>query len=216
MSRLTGDNGVWAAGGVRTATLAFSAWMLFWVPVIFWSYGPQNFLWMCNIAQLIVLVALWTRQCLLLSSQVGTVLLVGVVWTPDFLLGLISGGEWASFTGYMFDPELPLLARATSLYHVFLPALAVWLVYRVGYDRRGPWLQTCVGAVAIPLTWLVTDPDRNVNWLWEPLGIEQVWLPGPVFVIAMMILYPALLFWPGHWLALLLLRWLGGPRRAVA
>ncbi|WP_290652281.1 hypothetical protein [Aquisalimonas sp.] len=215
MSRQNGDDGVWAARELRTVALVFSAWMVFWVPVISWSYGPQNFLWMCNLAQLIILGALWTRQRLLLSSQVGTVLLVGVVWTPDFLLGLISGGAWASFTGYMFDPDLPLLARATSLYHIFLPVLAVWLVHRVGYDRRGPWLQSCVGAVAIPVTWLITDPDRNINWLSEPLGIEQVWFPEPAFVVAMMILYPVLLFWPGHWLTLLLLRWLGQRRGEV-
>lgn len=180
--------------------------MLFWVPVILWSYGPQNFLWLCNIAQFIILYALWTRSRLLLSSQAGTVLLVGLFWTPDFLLGLASGGAWANFTDYMFDPELPLLARATSLYHIFLPVLVVWALIRLGYDRRGPWLQTGIGLAALPTTYFLTDPERNINWLWEPMGVEQVWLPDPVFLGLLMAAYPVLVFWPGHGLVLLCLR----------
>ena len=213
MARLSSSFNQTLAPQIRGAAIGFSVWMTFWVPVIVWSYGPANFLWMCNLAQFMILLGIWTHHRLLLSSQVGTVLLVGVIWTPDFLLGAVSGGEWANFTGYMFDPELPLLARATSLYHIFLPIFAIWLVYRVGYDRRGPLLQTAVAVVVMPLTWLFTDPDRNVNWLQEPLGIEQVWFPEPAFVVVMMILYPVLLFWPGHWLTLLLLgalsRWRG-------
>ncbi|MCP1677120.1 hypothetical protein J2T57_004294 [Natronocella acetinitrilica] len=191
---------------VTLAAIGFSIWMLFWIPVILWSYGPQNFLWMCNLAQFVILYALWTGNRLLLSSQVGTVLLVGLIWTPDFLLGLASGGEWANFTGYMFNPENPLLARATSLYHIGLPLMLVWLIAHVGYDRRGPWLQTGFAVVILPLTWLLTEADRNINWLNEPLGVEQVWFPEPVFVLVMMVLYPALLFWPGHGLALFVRR----------
>lgn len=203
----------WSDTAVRRARLGFTAWMLVWVPVILWSYGAGNFFWTCNLAQFLILWALWTHNRLLLSSQVGTVLLVGVFWTPDFLLGVVTGGDLANFTAYMFDPDLPLLGRATSLFHIALPVLAVWLVYRVGYDRRGPWLQSVLTVAVLPLTWLLTDPERNVNWLQRPLGVEQVWLPEPAFVVVMMILYPVLLFWPGHLLTRFLLR-RAGPRRS--
>lgn len=212
MARLPhNDPSPWSDSAVLRARLLFTVWMVFWVPVILWSYGPGNFLWTCNLAQFLILLALWTRNRLLLSSQVGTVLLVGVFWTPDFLLGLVTGGDLANFTAYMFDPDLPLLARATSLFHIFLPVLAVWLVYRVGYDRRAPWLQSAFTIAVLPLTWLLTDPERNVNWLQRPVGLEQEWLPEPAFVVVMMILYPVLLFWPGHLLTRFLLR-RAGPR----
>lgn len=206
MQWTSAETGLSADTGLRRATLAYTAWMAVWVPLIFVSYGPENFLWTCNLAQFLILLALWTRNRLLLSSQVGTVLLVGVVWTPDFLLGLASGGAWASFTNYMFDPELALAARIASLYHIALPVFLIWLALRVGYDRRGPWLQSALGLVVLPLTWLLTDPERNINWLSEPLGIEQVWMPDAVFVLLMMVLYPLLLFWPGHWLTVGILR----------
>ncbi|MFV8834007.1 hypothetical protein [Aquisalimonas sp.] len=203
----------WSDTAVRRARLWFTVWMLFWVPVILWSYGPGNFLWTCNLAQFLILLALWTNNRLLLSSQVGTVVLVGVFWTPDFLLGLFTGGDLANFTEYMFNPELPLLARATSLFHIGIPVLALWLVYRVGYDGRGLWLQSALTVAVLLATWLLTDPERNVNWLQEPLGLEQVWLSQPAFVVVMMILYPVLLFWPGHLLTRLVLS-RAGPRRS--
>ena len=184
----------------RAATWAFSAWMVFWVPVILWAYGPQNFLWICNLAQFLLLYALWRGDRLVLSSQAGVVCVVGLVWTLDFALALATGGRTATFTAYMFNPELPLLARATSLYHTGLPVFVWWLLRRTGYDARGPWLQCVIGAVAVVAGWLLTEPHRNINWVHAPFGVEQVWLPVPAFVGLLLVLYPLLLYVPGHYL----------------
>lgn len=201
---------------LRRVAAGFTVWMVLWAGVILWAHGPQNFFWLCNIAQFIVLYSLWTGHRLLLSSQAGTVVFVGLFWTPDFLLGAVSGGAWANFTGYMFTPDIPLLARGASLYHIFMPVLVIWAVQRLGYDRRGPWLQTVLALAVLPATRLFTEPERNINWLTAPLGIEQVWMPDTAFVAVMMLLYPLLLFWPGHGLVLLIRRMLarGGPRPA--
>ena len=185
---------------------AFSAWVLAWAAVVLWAYGPQNFLWLCNLAQFLVLYALWRDDRLVLSSQAGVVCLVGMVWTADFMLGLGTGGRGARITAYMFDPNLPLLARASSLYHAGLPVFMLWLLSRVGYDRRGPWLQCAIGAVAVVAGWLLTEPYRNINWVHAPFGIDQVWLPPPLYVALLPLLYPLLLYLPGHYLVLGMLR----------
>lgn len=190
----------------RGVTIGFSLWMLVWVPVTYWAYGPQNFLWLCNVAQFLILYGLWRRNRLLLSSQAGAVVLVGAIWTLDLCAGLISGGDLAVATAYMFDPELPLLPRIMSLYHTFVPLLLLWVLLRTGYDRRGPWLQSMIGIVVIMGSWLFAEPERNINWLHRPFGFEQVWLPEPVFVMLSIVLYPLLLYWPGHKLVLWLLR----------
>jgi hypothetical protein len=184
----------------RAATWGFSAWMALWVPVILWAYGPQNFLWICNLAQFLILYALWSGNRLLLSSQAGTVLLVGLVWTADFLLALATAGRSASFTAYMFNPELPLLARGLSLYHTAVPVFVLWLLARAGYDHRGPWLQCGIGAATVTVGWWLTEPHRNVNWVHAPFGIEQVWMPPVLFVALSWVLYPVLVYLPGHWL----------------
>lgn len=190
----------------RQAVWAFSAWMVVWVPVVLWAYGPQNFLWLCNLAQFLVLYALWRGDRLLLSSQAGLVCIVGLAWTTDFLLALATGGRSAAFTAYMFDPVLPLPARAVSLYHVGLPIFMLWVLHRSGYDRRGPWLQTVIGAVTVAAGWLLTEPHRNINWVHAPFGIEQSWVPEPLYVAGLLVLYPVLLYVPGHWLVLAALR----------
>ncbi len=188
------------------AKAAFSVWMLFWVPVVLWAYGPQNFFWICNMAQLLVFYAIWTEDRLILSSQAGVMTLVGAGWTLDFLIALAAGGSLTGFTAFMFDAENPLLARATSLYHAGLPLFLLWLIHRMGYDRRGPWLQCGVGAVGIIGAWLFTEPERNINWVHEAFGMEQVWSPESVFVLLLLVLYPLVLFFPGHALVLLILR----------
>jgi hypothetical protein len=202
----------------RTAAWAFSAWMAFWVPVILWAYGPQNFLWLCNLAQFLILYALWSDNRLLLSSQAGVVCLVGAVWTSDLLVALATGGRSAVFTHYMFNPELSLLARLASLYHTGLPIFVLWLLRRSGYDHRGPWLQCGIGAVVIVAGWRLTEPHRNINWVHAPFNIEQEWMSPTIYVALLLLLYPVLLYWPGHWLVTAVLRRLGrhAPARGTS
>lgn len=189
------------------ARWGFTAWMVAWVTVILANQGPQNFFWLCNMAQFIVLYAVWRRDRLLLSSQAGMVCLVGLVWSLDFLLALLlDGRSLTGFTAYMFSDELSLVARASSLYHMGLPPFLLWLLWRTGYDDRGPWLQCLIGAVGIVGGWLFTEPYRNVNWIHEPLGMEQTWMPDGLWVLAVLVIYPLVLFFPGHFLVRRVLR----------
>jgi hypothetical protein len=77
------------------------------------------------------------------------VVLVGLVWTLDFIAGLAPGKSPAGVTAYMFSDELPLALRATSTYHIWLPVFVLWLCRRQGYDDRGAWLQCIIGTLAI-------------------------------------------------------------------
>lgn len=194
------------------ARLGFSLWMLVWVPIILASQGPQNFWWLCNMAQFILLYAVWRPNRLLVSSQAGTVVLVGIVWTADLALGLAAGGEVALLTGYMFNPELPLSLRLSSLYHLWLPFFVVWLCWYGGYDGRGVWLQCAIGTAGIIGGRLWSDPARNVNFAFAPFNIEQVWLPDGVYLVVLAVGSALLVYVPGHFLVRFCLRRL--PARA--
>ncbi len=197
------------SGAPFPAKILFSAWMLIWTPVILWAYGPQNFLWLCNLAQFLILYALWTGNRLLLSSQAGLMVAVGIGWSLDYLVALILSDSITGFTAYMFNPEIPLLARATSFYHVFLPPFVLWLCLRTGYDRRGWKLQCLIGGIAIIASRLITEPYRNVNWVFAPFDAEP-WVAAPVYVALLVLLYPLLLYFPGHFIVrglLKVLRW---------
>lgn len=180
------------------ARAGFTLWMAAWVPVILFTHGVQNFWWLCNIAQFIVLYAVWRPSVLLVSSQAGTAVLVGVVWMLDIAVALALGGSVTGITDYMFDPGIPLIARLSSTYHVWLPVFLVWLCWYNGYDRRGVWLQCVIGTLAILGAWLVSEPVRNVNYAFAPIGIEQTWMPHGVYVVLLTVATALLIYWPGH------------------
>lgn len=190
------------------ARLGFSLWMAFWIPIILATQGAQNFWWLCNVAQFLVLYGLWRPNQLIISSQVGTVVVVGLVWSLDFAVGLVVGESLTGVTAYMFDPAYPLIQRATSTYHIWLPVFLIWLCWRQGYDRRGVWLQAGIGSLAIVGGWLLGDPERNLNYTQAPFGIEQTWLPEAVYIPLLCLGTALAIYVPGHFLVRWILSWL--------
>lgn len=176
--------------------LAFTGFVLAWLPLVIATRGWQNLLWLCDLANLVVLVGLWRESRLLLSSQLVATLLIGLGWTADLLGALVFEVHPFGATVYMFEPSLPLIFRLSSLFHVAVPVLLLHAVARLGHDRRGWRLQTGICWIVLPLAAWLTDPGRNINWIAAPFGIEQVWLPGWAYVIVCMAAYPLLLYLP--------------------
>ncbi len=180
--------------------LAYTLFVIVLVPVYWLEHGPENFLWGSDIALFVTLLALWMENALLASMMALAILLPEVAWNLDFFWRLLFGADSLELLGtrYMFDPELPLLVRGLSLFHVMLPALLVWLVYRLGYERRALIYQTAVAWVVLPVTYLLTDPSANINWV-RGLGHEpQAWMPAPVYLLLLMIAFPVVVYLPTH------------------
>src|SRR5262249_13376341 len=51
-----------------------------------------------------------------------------------------------------------------SLFHVGLPLLLVWMLYRLGYDERALLAQKPVARIVLALSDFCGDPQRNINW----------------------------------------------------
>jgi hypothetical protein len=186
--------------------LAFTAWILVWAPTYWVKLGPQNFLWLCDLASFLILAGLWLESRRLLSMQSLAVLLVGLLWAVDVGTALVTGVHPIGGTEYMFDAELPLMTRLMSLYHLLLPLVAGYGVWRLGYDRRAlPW-QTALTWLVIPLTYLLTDPERNINWVQGPFGQPQENLPPLVYLAGLMLGWPLVLYLPVHFLMVFLQR----------
>jgi hypothetical protein len=118
-----------------TLKIACTVFVAVLVPVYGVEYGLTNFLWFSNIALLTTLVALWKESSLLASMMALAVLVFELFWNIEYFLRLLTEME-LGISGYMFDSRIPLLVRGLSLYHVVLPALLLFLLYRLGYDRR--------------------------------------------------------------------------------
>jgi len=170
------------------------------VPVYWVHYGPVNFLWACDIALLVTVIALWRASRLLASMMAVAVLLPELVWNLDFLLRLITGQDVIGLdaTGYMFNPQQSQPVRMLSLFHVFLPLLLLWLVWRLGYHTRAGLATTALCWLVLPLSYLFTDPARNINWVFGWGREPQMWLPGAWYLALWMLLVPLCIYLPTH------------------
>ena len=133
------------------------------IPTYWYHYGfADSFLWISSLALLITLAAVWLESPLLASMQLVSALLLELMWTFDYVVRLITGVQLVGIAGYMFDAEKSLFARGLSLFHVVIPFLLLWLVYRLGYDRRALIVQTVFAWLLLPFCFLFTDPAKNI------------------------------------------------------
>jgi hypothetical protein len=168
------------------------------LPVYFKKYGPGNFLWFSDIALIVTVAALWFESSLLASMMLVAILLPELVWNIGFFTGLLMGKPIFGLADYMFDTDKPLYLRALSLFHIFLPLLLLWLVFRLGYDSNALIAQTCVAWIVLPLTYWLTDPAENINWVHGPAGKKQTRLPPLLHLALLMLAFPLLIYFPTH------------------
>jgi hypothetical protein len=187
--------------------LAYTGFVAVLVPLYSVGYGFANFLWFSNVALLSTVLTVWLRWRLLASMQLVAVGLFELVWAFGFAVGLLRGGDAPlGIAQYMFDEQIDLHLRLLSLYHLFLPWVLLWLVWRLGYDRRAWWAQTLLGWAVLLVCYFFTDPAVNINWTFGPGEGPQQWLPPWLFLLLIMIALPVLVYLPTHRLLLRLVR----------
>lgn len=196
---------------------AVVAWCIFWFAAYYEYFGWQFVLWFCCMANMYVMVGCITNKALWFSLAAIAALGVQALYTLDFAALCILGESPTGATAYMLDENRPLWLRGLSLFHVWMPALMVFAIHKLGYDRRALWIQTPLALCILPLCYFAFDPalqtndpifpmmggvpfdrDFNINWVHafydrpEPkIGTRRLW--------AMLIGYPLLIHWPTHW-----------------
>ena len=179
--------------------ISYTLFICILVPVYWKQYGPGNFLWFSDLALFVTAAALWLESSLLASMMALSVVVLESVWIIDFIIGLIAGSSVIGLSAYMFDSKISLPIRALSLFHIILPLLLVWLLYRFRYDTRALVAQTVLACVVLPVTYFLTQPSENVNWVYGPGG-PQKWMPAPLYLILLMLAFPLVLYLPTHFL----------------
>jgi hypothetical protein len=98
-----------------------------------------------------------------------------------------------------------------------LPFLLAYLVWMLGYDRRGFPAWTVLAWALILIAYFFMPPPNpnagltpvNINYVFGPSDSEaQTWVSPTVWVAGMIVGMPLLLFWPVH---LLLARYAPRP-----
>jgi len=188
--------------------LAYTAFMAVLIPVYWHYYGPTNFLYFCDVALIVTLFAIWHENALLISMCAVGILIPQMIWVADALANA-AGYPLTGMTDYMFDSTHSLFLRLLSLFHGWLPFLLIYLVWKVGYDRRAFWSWTGVSCVLLPVCFFLMPPPTqhpglipvNINYVW---GLSdhaaQRWMPSYVWLGALLIGLPLAVFAPTHWL----------------
>jgi hypothetical protein len=180
---------------IKLVATAFAAVL---APVYARHYGWANFLWFSDIALFSSVLALWLESSLLASMMAVGVLLLETVWIVDFAWRILIGRELLGLTNYMFESKNPRPIRALSLFHVAMPFLLVWMISRLGYDRRAWLAQTLLTWGVLLITYFVTRPDDNINWAFGLGNKPQHRLPAPAYLVFLMLALPSVVFWPTH------------------
>jgi hypothetical protein len=183
--------------------IVWTAWLVVWVPLYWKQYGLQNFLFFCDIGNVLIGIALWMESPLIFSWQACGLLLFQTLYTVDLAVALLSGYHFIGGTEYMFDPGIPLPVRLVSLFHVVTPFLLLWAIKRVGYDPRGWKFQTLTAWMVIPLNYF-WRPGYDVNWARGPFFREQHLVPGAAYLLSYLVLVPLMIYFPTH----LFLEWM--------
>ncbi|RPH79143.1 MAG: membrane-associated protein [Candidatus Rokuibacteriota bacterium] len=168
------------------------------VPVYWIHWGPRNFLWFSDIALLATAIALWLESALLASMMTLAIALPELAWNADFFGRLVTGRHILGLSDYMFDGRKPLFLRALSLFHVVLPALLLWAVHRLGYEPRALAFQTVAALVILPVTYALTDPADNINWVYGPGRKPQTWTSPRAYLALVMLFFPVVIYLPTH------------------
>jgi hypothetical protein len=177
--------------------LGWTVWLAVWAPVYWRQYGLQNFLFFCDLGNVLIGVGLWLESPLMFSWAGCGVLLFQTLYTIDVVGALFSGHHIVGGTEYMFDPRLPLLVRLLSLFHVATPPLLGWAIWRLGYDRRGWKLQTLTAWIVIPINYF-WRPEFDVNWARGLFFHEQHAMPGWMYLLGYLVVAPLCIYLPTH------------------
>lgn len=171
--------------------LLYSAFVAIVVPLYWVTYGPWNFLYFCDIALLVTAAAIWIESPLLVSLQAVAIAAPQTLWVVDLLCRVVGSVEITGVTSYMLDASIPLYLRGLSLFHGWLPFLLLWLLSRLGYDRRALAIQSAAVIVILLISYLFApappppagDPNRavNINYVYgftdkQPQTLMAPWL----------------------------------------
>ena len=172
-------------------------WLLVWIPAYWRTWGPSNFLQLCDVAVILTCIGICSGSRLLLSSQAVGSLLVDLAWTLDAAWRVVLGRHLLGGTEYLFDSHYPLWVRLLSLFHVAMPPLLLWAIHRAGYDSKGFALECGVTALVFAAA-RFTDAAKNMNFAFSDPFFHRAWGPAPVHVAVSVLFMVVAVYWPTH------------------
>lgn len=172
-------------------------WLAIWIPAYWRTWGAVNFLHFCDIAVVLTCVGFIFDSTLLISSQAVASLLVDATWIADVSWKILFGHYLIGGAEYMTDSHYALWVRLLSLFHVVMPVLLLWAIWRYGYDRRGLPLQLAIAFAAFVAS-RFTKSSLNMNYAFTDPFFHRQWGPAPTHVLVIFAFMLFVVYLPAH------------------
>lgn len=190
-------------------------WLLVWLPAYARVWGWANQLLLCDTVVILSCAGLWMRSRLLLSSQAVGALAPGLLWGMDVAWRLFAGRHLFGGTEYLWDARFPLWVRLFSLFHLVLPAILLWILRQLGYDRRGLALQSAFAAAVLVVSRFL-PPQLNLNYAFRDPLLHRAWGPAPAHLALIFSGLVVALYLPAHVLFCRIFPLRGGDETKIA
>ena len=166
--------------------IIFTAFLALLIITYWIYYGPQNLLWFCDITLILAYIATIFEKRLIASMATVGGFVYTTLWSLDFfwVLGnrLLGSSQTGFAAAYMFDSHFPLWLRFISCFHIVLPFFLIYLVYRLGYDKRAWLAQFLLLSGLIIVAWLVTKPAENIDFVFSYLLLMKAAMDSQLYL----------------------------------
>jgi hypothetical protein len=165
------------------AKISYYAFMAFLVPSYAMNYPLVNFLNLCDVHLLLVLISFLSDTPVLISMTAVGTLIAQSLWCLDFTC-LTFGIKFLGSTAYMYDDQLSLYLRFLSLFHGWFPFFLFYLINKIGYDKRALYYQMSLCLSLCLLCYNNVDLyNENINFV-QDFHILCHMLGFPVVIFA--------------------------------
>lgn len=178
----------------------FTILLLILIPAYWKNYGLENFLWISDISLFLTYLALIFQNRLLMSIPTLGSLPVEFLWIFEFTCQLLTGNNFTTLAQYMFEPQYNILLKALSLFHLILPIVWIKYLFTWGYDKRALPYMTILALSLGVATYLLTNPEKNINWVFSPELYNWHWISNPLWLLLFLTIIPITIFLPMHFL----------------
>lgn len=147
--------------------ISYYTFMAILVPSYAFSYPLVNFLNLCDVHLFMVLISFLTDKHILISMSAVGILFPQLLWCLDFI-SLTLGINFIGTTAYMYDEKISLYLRFLSLFHGWFPFFLLYLIKRLGYDKRALYYQVSLCLSLCLLCYNQIDLyNKNINLVQE-------------------------------------------------
>lgn len=165
--------------------LIFTLYIIYFVLEYSRNYGWKNFLYFCDVALIVVFVAVCApllreeTKLMLISAAACGIVLPQMFWIYDFLMVLTDLPllPRLGLASYMLNEKLPAHLRLLSTFHVALPVfLLFYMMNYGGYHDSGFAVWSSISLFVVLVSYAVSPrPSKEADAERLPLNINYVY-----------------------------------------